>query len=208
MSPSPRGSALLTAYEPFLGRPQNQSQEVVRLAAAREDFPAACRVEFWPAILPQLEARGEQALAAAPRFWLAVGEAGEDGVPLLETVARNHFDLGEDAAAADGGPASGVLEPGGPEQVQAHWPAAALAEHLRSQGHQVELSQDAGAHCCNGVLWLATRRAAMSGAPRPWMGFLHLPRQPEQRPQQAALVQAAVAWLGAQLAFSPGAGRG
>ena len=71
-----------------------------------------------------------------------------------------------------------------------------------------ELSQDAGAHCCNGVLWLATRRAAMSGAPRPWMGFLHLPRQPEQRPQQAALVQAAVAWLGAQLAFSPGAGRG
>lgn len=185
----------LTAYEPFLGRPENQSQEVVRQVVADPRFPSDWGSEFWPALLPELAARTEAVWERQPRVWLAVGEAREDGVPQLECVARNRWDLAGDQVAAGGGPEQGVFEAAGPAEIRAHWPAAQLARALRGQGFSFELSEDAGSHCCNGVLWWATRQAAVSGGPRPWMGFLHLPRQVERRAEQAELILAAVEWL-------------
>jgi len=196
--------AWLTAYEPFLGRPENQSQEVVRRVVADPRFPSGWGSEFWPAVLPELPQRTRAVLDRVPRVWLAVGEAREDGVPLLECLARNRWDLQGDQAAAAGGPEQGVFEPGGPAVVRAHWPAAQLAASLNEQGFSVELSDDAGSHCCNGVLWWATRMAAAHAGPRPWMGFLHLPRQVEQRAEQAELNLAATAWLDGQFARPSG----
>ncbi|MCH2102224.1 MAG: hypothetical protein MK209_09920 [Planctomycetes bacterium] len=190
----------LTAYEPFLGRSANQSQEVVRLAVADAYFPQSWGHSFWPAILPELLERTEEVLARRPRVWLAVGEAREEGVPQLEVVARNHWDLLGDAVAASGGSEKGVFEPGGPSEVRAHWPANQLARYLSEEGFSVELSDDAGSHCCNGVLWWASRMAAVEGNPRPWMGFLHLPRQVDRRTEQAALIVSAVRWLNSQFA--------
>jgi pyroglutamyl-peptidase len=193
---------LITAYEPFQGRPENQSQEVLKLAVQLPQFPAAWRHALWPAILPELAGRVEQALPedeACPEVWLALGESGLEGLPALETVARNRWDLSEDAKAAAGGPASGVFEEDGPPWQPATWPATLMAKALRLQGHEVELSEDAGSHCCNGLLWLATRRVTGPLADRtPWVGFLHLPRQPEARAAQAALVADAAAWLAAR----------
>lgn len=196
-----QGRGWLTAYEPFLGRPENQSQEVVRRVLADERLPAGWGGEFWPAVLPELADRTRATLDRRPRVWLAVGEAREEGVPQLETVARNRWDLQGDQAAAAGGPEHGTFELGGPDQIRAHWPAAALADFLTEQGFSIELSEDAGSHCCNGVLWWATRMAAAGDGPRPWMGFLHLPRQVERRAEQAELIVAAVGWLDRQ--FGP-----
>lgn len=200
MSRAPRqSSGLLTAYQPFLGRAENQSEQVLRLAASLPNFPQAWATEIWPAVLPELAARVDAALAApAPRIWLALGEAQEEGLPAIETIAHNAFALGEDAEAAASGPASGVFEAQGPAFVRAHWPAAGLAAALTEAGFSVRLSHDAGRHCCNGLLWFATRAAAAQPGPRPWVGFLHLPRQPENRSRQAELVACAAAWLAQQ----------
>ena len=200
MSIAPSQSlGLLTAYRPFLGRAENQSEQVLRLAATLPAFPRGWATEFWPAVLPELASRVDAALAApSPRVWLALGEAREDGLPELETIAHNAFDLGEDAEAAAGGPASGVFEAHGPSFVRAHWPASGLAANLAEAGYSVQLSQDAGRHCCNAVLWLATRAAELGSSPRPWIGFLHLPRQPEKRAEQAEMVAHAAAWLAQQ----------
>jgi pyrrolidone-carboxylate peptidase len=200
MSLAPAQSfGLITAYRPFLGRAENQSEQVLRRAASLPAFPKNWSTEVWPAVLPELAERVEGVLAApAPQVWLALGEAREEGVPELETIAHNAFDLGEDAEAAAGGSASGVLEVHGPAFVRAHWPAAGLADSLAEAGFSVQLSQDAGRHCCNGLLWLATRAAELTPGPRPWIGFLHLPRQPEKRDEQANLVAHAAAWLAQQ----------
>lgn len=196
---SSQSPGLLTAYRPFQGRAENQSEQVLGLAASLPTFPRAWSTEIWPAVLPELAGRVDSVLAApAPKLWLALGEAGEQGQPALETIAFNQFELGEDAEAAADGPASGVFEAHGPALVRAHWPAAELAASLTEAGFSVELSQDAGRHCCNGLLWLATRAAERSLSPRPWIGFLHLPRQPEKRAEQAALVAHAAAWLARQ----------
>jgi pyrrolidone-carboxylate peptidase len=190
---------LITAYLPFLGRAENQSEQVLRLARSLPAFPKNWASECWPAVLPELAARVAGVLTApSPQVWLALGEAREEGVPELETIAHNEFGLGEDAEAAAGGPKQGVFEAHGPAFVRAHWPAAGLADSLAEAGFSVQLSQDAGRHCCNGLLWLATRAAELQPGPRPWIGFLHLPRQPEKRAEQAALLAHAATWLAQQ----------
>jgi len=196
---SSQSSGLITAYRPFLGRVENQSEQVLHLATSLPEFPEDWSSEVWPAVLPKLASRVAEVLAPpAPRVWLALGEARVEGVPELETIAHNAFELGEDAESAAAGPASGVFELHGPPFVRAHWPAAGLAESLAEAGFSVQLSQDAGRHCCNGLLWLATRAAELKLNPRPWIGFLHLPRQPEKRAEQATLVAHAAAWLAQQ----------
>jgi pyrrolidone-carboxylate peptidase len=196
-----KSSGLITAFRPFLGRAENQSEQVLRRVASLPAFPPGWSTDSWPAVVPELAARVEAVLTApAPQVWLALGEAREDGVPELETIAHNAFELGEDEEAAAAGPASGVFEAHGPAFVRAHWPAAGLAASLAEAGLSVQLSQDAGRHCCNGLLWLATRAAERALSPRPWIGFLHLPRQPEKRAEQADLVAHAAAWLAQQRA--------
>ena len=201
MASEEQGRGWLTAYEPFLGRPENQSQEVVRRVLADERLPVGWGGDSGPAVRPELPGRTRAVMARRPRVWLAVGEAREEGAPQLETVARNRWDLQGDQAAAAGCPEQGVFEPGGPDQVRAHWPAAALACFLAERGFSIELSDDAGHHCCNGVLWWATRMSSAGDRPRPWMGFLHLPRQVERRAEQTELIVAAVGWLDRQ--FGP-----
>jgi pyrrolidone-carboxylate peptidase len=200
---------LVTAFRPFLGRAENQSEQVLRQAASLPNFPRAWSTEVWPAVLPELAGRIDAVLVGPrPQVWLALGEAREEGLAELETLAHNAFELGEDAEAAAGGPTSGALEPHGPAFVRAHWPAAGLAASLTEAGFAVQLSQDAGRHCCNGLLWLASRAAELGRGPRPWIGFLHLPRQVEQRKEQAELLAHAAAWLAQQHANLPHLGVG
>lgn len=189
---------MLTAFQPFMGREQNQSQLVAEQLMAAGALPEACVHELWPVDLAALAAKVETVLAGPPlKYWLALGEAGREGLPLLETLAYNAFDLGKDPASAGAGSVCGILQPKAPPTLLAHWPAAALAEHLLDSGHQVDLSCDAGRHCCNALLFEATF-AAQELSPRPWIGFLHLPRRAQDLSQQADLVAASLAWLDQQ----------
>jgi pyrrolidone-carboxylate peptidase len=189
---------MLTAFQPFMGREQNQSQLVSEQLVATGALPVACGHQLWPVDLAALAGRVEAVLAGPPlKYWLALGESGQKGVPLLETLAFNAFDLGDDPASAGAGPDCGILQPRAPATLVAHWPAAALAEHLLDLGQDVDLSCDAGRHCCNALLFEATY-AALELSPRPWVGFLHLPRRPKQLDQQVELVAGTLAWLDQQ----------
>ncbi len=188
--------ALLTAFGPFMDREQNQSQMVLELCLRR--LPQPWRAQLLPVHLPWvLELAAARAADPDLAVWLAMGEAGEAGDPCLETRARNAYDLRRDASSAGGLAPEGPLEAAGPATVSALFPAEALARHLTARGHRLGLSADAGAHCCNALLYAATRVGARRrDAPR--IGFLHLPRRPEEAALQAALV------LDALRALDPG----
>lgn len=188
---------LLTAYGTFMGREQNQSQMV--LEYLRE--PALgldCDSQLWPVVLPTVDSLVASAVAIPMlRYWLALGEGAVDGPPKLETRAYNRFDLRHDEPSAGGGLLEGQLDAAAPSSLRAHWPAEQLQAALGQQGHEVELSDDPGSHCCNALLYWATLHAQKM-QPRPWIGFLHLPRQPERLDQHAQLVKTALRWLDQQ----------
>lgn len=201
--------ALLTAFGPFRGRPANQSQGVLERCARR--LPEPWRAELLPVDLGwvralALQRAGDPALVA----WLALGEAGEDGgpgPPRLESLARNRYDLREDEESAAGEPLAGEVEAGGPAEAFAPASCLELAAWLRGRGHGIGVSRDAGAHCCNALLY-ASLRAGAARAPAPWIGFLHLPRRASETAEQARLVLDALGWIGerAAAAFTPPTG--
>lgn len=189
--------ALLTAFGPFLGRPENQSQQVLEHVLRR--MPEPWRAQLLPAHLGQLRLL----VAGAARrgdlqVWLALGESGLEGLPALETLARNRYDFSGDPASAGGGDHLGELEEGGPERIDLSSPASLLAAGLRERGHALALSEDAGSHCCNGLLYLASRAFAADPQDQRQVYFLHLPRRPEQLAAQARLVHDALSWLAAR----------
>ncbi len=190
----PLMSGLLTAYGPFQGREMNQSLQVLEVLRRESAFPESWEREVWPVRLPEVRRRVQERMAHPPSVWLALGESGKEPPCRLETRGHNRFDLEHDDASADGGPSSGILCPEDPPALRAHWPFETLASALKEQGHAVALSSDAGSHCCNALLYLATLEAQQRTC-RPWVGFLHLPRLPEATESQARLVLDAVRWL-------------
>lgn len=195
--------ALLTAFGPFQGRDQNQSQLVLEQCLRR--LPEPWRAQLLPVHLPLLRAQvATQARRPDLQIWLALGECGTEGPPLLETRARNRHDFGADLDSAGGGAPRGVLEEGGPEEVASAGPAAELAAALGARGHAIALSQDAGSHCCNGLLYLAARALGAGAPERPWVLFLHLPRRAEDQAAQARLVLDGLDWLSARRLRSGG----
>lgn len=188
---------LLTAYDTFMGREQNQSQMVLETLRER-GLGLDCDMQLWPVVLPTVDSLVASALAIPRlRFWLALGEGATEGPAKLETRAYNRFDLRHDEPSAGGGPLEGQLDPVAPSSLRAHWPAAQLQTALGEQGFDVELSDDPGSHCCNALLYWSTLHAHHM-QPRPWIGFLHLPRRPQETEIQSQMIGAALTWLDQQ----------
>ena len=178
--------ALLTAFGPFAGRAVNQSQSVLELALRR--LPAGWRAELLPVDLVWVRSLAAQRVGQSDlRIWLALGEAGEDGEARLELHARNHYDLRSDAASAAGEALQGELIAGAAGMLDCDLASEGLATQMRARGHALRLSEDAGAHCCNALLYCALHAAA-ARRPPPVIGFLHLPRRAAEAPEQARLV--------------------
>jgi len=188
---------LVTAFQPFKAREENHSTRVLNQwteACQHESNWAATSLPVSIARLPEL---CREQLEQQPQVWLALGECDGTGPARLERVARNGWDVGEDAISADGLALTGVHSPLGPAQRRAHWPAAGLERAMTERGHRVELCDDAGSHCCNGLLWWATEHIEMA-ALRPWVGFLHLPREAQPWQDHVRLLADCLAWLEAQ----------
>lgn len=188
--------ALITAFAPFQGRDQNQSQLVLEHCLRRLADP--WRAQLLPVHLPQLRAQiAANARLADLHVWLALGECGAEGPARCETRARNRYDLGDDEVSAGGEARAGLLETAGPEQVECSSRSAALQAFLLERGHVLDLSQDAGQHACNALIYLGTRAQAAGGPDGLGILFLHLPRRPEEVGAQSRMALDAMAWLGA-----------
>jgi len=188
--------ALLTAFGPFRGRVANQSQTVLEQCLRR--LPPNWRAELLPVDLRWVREIAAQRVAdSGLGAWLALGEAGEDGEPRLELRARNRYDLRDDAESAAEQALEGEVIARGPREFEVSLACEELAKAMRARGHALALSEDAGSHCCNALLYSALH-AASGRASAPIIGFLHLPRRAAEAPQQARLVLDALAWLAAQ----------
>ena len=189
---------LVTAYSPFLGRSLNQSQAVLEEIRRSAAAPVGWHTQTWPVILPTIRKLVSSVLSEPKlRWWLAIGEGQREGDARLEMRAHNHFDLRHNPNAAGDGPLEGNLDAAGPPSLAAHWPAEQLGDHLKRAGFSIELSVDAGSHCCNALLFLGTLQAQKLPF-RPWVGFLHLPRQNSDIERQAEMVIEVIQWLNEQ----------
>jgi pyroglutamyl-peptidase len=151
---------IVAAFEPFGGRRVNRSWlavERVRAPVTRVQLPVA--FARLARIVPELAARASALLL--------VGEANRRALS-IERVAKNRADAR--LADNDGAEPHAPLDDG-PDTLAATWdPARALAA-ARGAGVPAELSDDAGAFCCNAALYRALRAAPATTR----VGFLHVP---------------------------------
>jgi pyroglutamyl-peptidase len=165
---------LLTGFEPFGGRARNSSAEVVeRLAGA-----PPTGVDLATAILPVTFAGAWPALERAvrthePDAVVLLGQAAGRATVDVERVAINvaHTTAADNAGDA---PEDRPLVAGGPDGRFATLPVRAIAEALHAEGIPAAVSNTAGTHVCNALLYLALQHLDVP------VGFVHLPLLPAQ----------------------------
>lgn len=183
MSAAPR-RVLVTGYEPFDGERVNPSQLLVeRWRETPPVLPAG--VELHLAVLPVARRRMPAQLAQLldelrPEWLLALGQHARHGRVTLERFARNRLHFGARLDNdGDGAHEERILDDG-PARRESTLPVARLAHELAARGLPVTLSEDAGSHLCNALLYQAL---GLRDGPR--ATFVHLPLLPEQASRRA-----------------------
>lgn len=179
---------LVSAFEPFGGRVRNAASDCLDGAS----LPPGWERVVFPVCLPKLDSLVDRVLERPPRIWLALGESTASSLPAFELAARPAWDLTADSAAAATGPLEGCHP--GPDLRSARLPSSWLQSELAALGHPLELSEDAGSHCCNALLWLVLSKTA-TWTRRPVAGFLHIPVNPASGVHSVAILEAAVGCL-------------
>ena len=183
---------VVAAFEPFDGRRVNRSWLAVERVAARPDLE---RVRL-PVVFAELAVRVPE-LARRADALLLVGEARR---PALSIERRAKNVVGDARADNAGARPSGPIEPDGPAELTATWDAARVLAAARAAGARADVSDDAGAFCCNAALYHALR-AAPASTP---VGFLHVPHARWPRgPRVARVARAIEAILAALVARPP-----
>jgi pyroglutamyl-peptidase len=175
MTASP-AKLLITGFGPYPGVPANPTAELVpRLHQALErKLPTTpLRSEILPVDWQRAPQRLAQLLdATVPDVALHFGTSTKAAAILVETVARNRRKMAVDQTGA--GPAGRVVAAGGARLVRACRALHPLVGRLRSRGHPVERSNDAGRYLCNSIYYSSLCHAA--AAPRPRLTlFVHIP---------------------------------
>ena len=176
MSASSGRHWLLTAFDPFAGRPVNQSaavlKEVLRLAQAEDGFTLHLHscilpVEYdrcTPALLEQVSTLRDSGIHI--EGVLSIGEGAEDFK--LETQANNLDDVADLADNAgvlrSRSPIFSDLDPAG--TLPLRFPFAAFS--------RIRTSVSPGFFICNHLCARMSRQ--WSDPSDPWFGFIHVPR--------------------------------
>jgi pyroglutamyl-peptidase len=179
-------TVLLTGFEPFDGAAENPSRTAV-LALAAEPPPSGLHIVA--EVLPVSYARAGRLLAEAvalhrPDLLIATGLAGGRAALSVERVAINI----DDARIADNDGARRIDTPvvaGGPAGYFATVPIKAMAASIRAAGVPAEVSQTAGTFLCNHIFYHACHLAATQ-LPAMRVGFIHVPRLPDDAAAQGA----------------------
>lgn len=176
---------LLTAFEPFDGTGLNASLAACRLALDRWSGELDLRFAVLPVEYGADTAAVDRSLAEAPvDVVLHTGQSARTDRLQVERLAVN-------VRYAEPPPvrAQCRIEAEGPAGLFSTLPVEGLAEAIDAAGVPVEVSNHAGIYLCNHVLYCSLRRAAAGG---PRVGFLHVPRLPEQAGSQGPWLPAEV----------------
>jgi pyroglutamyl-peptidase len=167
---------LLTAFEPFDGTGLNASLEGCRRFLERRGEAYDLRFAVLPVEYGRDTEAVERALSEGPAdLLLHTGQAVGCREIRVERVAVNRRYSHAHLRTDDRCP----IDPDGPPRLEATLPVEALAEAVRAEGIPAAVSDDAGVYLCNHVLYRSLQRAAREGGGRR-VGFLHVPRLPEQ----------------------------
>jgi pyroglutamyl-peptidase len=173
-APLPSEMLLLTAFEPFDGTGLNSSLEALRVFLQRHPYHID-GVPLDSAILPVSYGDDVRALRCAvemlpapPRAIVHLGQTGGARVAVERRAVNQKLTERE----------LEPIEPGA-EDLAATWPSEQVVAALQEARVPCCASDDAGTFLCNHILYSSLRRAEQTGAQMP-IGFLHLPRLPEQ----------------------------
>jgi pyroglutamyl-peptidase len=158
---------VVTGFEPFDGRKENRSWEVVRRLPARPGlgtFQLPVEYAKLKEIVPGLAGPDSRCL-------LLVGESSADAVT-VEQLALNvvNCDRPDNSGKS---PDVETIVAGAPLALRAPWDARAVARRIRAGGVPATASYHAGTFACNAAFFLALH--AM-GRQTP-VGFVHVPRR-------------------------------
>ncbi len=170
---------LLTAFEPFDDTGVNSSLEGCRWFLEQWGSEFDVRFAELPVAYGPDERAVEQALAEAGKVdvLLHTGQHGGAAALHVERLAVNVRYLEDVVSGPDLG--QQLIEPDGPAAVFATIPVEPVVAGIRGAGIPVRLSNHAGIYLCNHALYRSVRRAERAGSCLR-VGFLHVPRLPEQ----------------------------
>jgi pyroglutamyl-peptidase len=182
--PSRPPRVLVTAFEPFDGRPANRSQRwLERFLVAARDAGLAHRVDLAAALLPVDYVRLPRALARLwrserPDLWILCGESGAGDALRVERVAMNLLDSATPDNAGRRFHDRPVVR-GGPDAYLATVDVRTAVRALAAGGVRALPSLSAGSFGCNQAFYVARHLAATSRraeGKRARIVFLHIPR--------------------------------
>lgn len=176
---------LLTGYEPFGEFEDNPSAEVARAldgerVAGHRVAGAVLPVDF-AAADPEMR---DRIADVEPDAVVATGLAGGRTAVALERVGINVDDCVGTADNDGAEPRDERIAPDGPDAYFATLPVADAVEALRADGIPARLSNTAGTHLCNHVLYATRHHVERDDLGVP-VGFVHLPHLPEEAVRQS-----------------------
>lgn len=176
---------LLTGYEPFGDFESNPSETVANQFDGEEVAGHRIDAEVLPVEFDA--AAGIVADAIAERDPDAVVSTGlATGRPAVsvERVGINVEDARGTPDNAEADPENVPIDPGGADAHFATLPVTRIVERLLDRGVPARLSNSAGTHLCNDLLYSTRAYAEREGLDLP-SGFVHLPATPDVAIRQA-----------------------
>lgn len=176
---------LLTGYEPFGDHDENPSERIARELDGEE----VAGHEIAGRVLPvEFERTADEMRALVetvdPVAVVATGlAAGRAGVS-VERVGINVDDCGSTPDNADAEPRNERIRPGDEAGYFATLPVVTVVQRLLEDGIPARVSNAAGTHLCNNVLYSTLAYLEREDRDTP-MGFVHLPCTPEQAARRA-----------------------
>ena len=162
---------LVTAFDPFDGRPENASSLALR--ELKINYPGI-RSRVLPVDSVIAPARLRQALRAIrPEVLILLGEAAGSKTLRLETTAFNELDFRiPDISGRQ--PSARPIRQGAPPIRRSTLPLKQINTLLSANNHESILSNNPGRYLCNQVLYVALEYLELHALPCR-AGFIHLP---------------------------------
>lgn len=177
---------ILTAFEPFAGRPRNAS--AVILKQVRDDRIAT---RMLPVVFDALADEISAALSLRPRVLILMGETGARRNVRVERIALNILDAQRRPDNCGRVVEERPIIDDGPLARAATWNADQVVQVLRAQKIPTQKSYYAGSYACNQALYLALHTAAVDGCDAA-IGFLHVPGRAADLDDQGERIGAAL----------------